>query len=98
VSKHHLHLPIYAITYRDATLRRAALYRAVVPLRHRFVSNSDRLLGEIERALVRGGRLSRGDRVAYLGGANPGGVATDFLQLRRVGTHGRPRRRAAPAS
>ena len=89
VSKHHLRLPIYAITYRDATLRRAALFRGVVPLPHRFLANSDRLLAEIERDLVRSERLHRGDRVAYLGGANPGGVATDFLQLRRVGSRRR---------
>ncbi len=89
VSKHHLHQPIYAITYRDATVRRTALYRGVTPVRHRFHAHSDRLLAEIERALVRSGQLARGDRVAYVGGANPGGVATDFLQVRRVGA---PRR------
>ncbi len=91
VSKHHLHLPIYAITYRDATLRRAALYRGVLPMRHRFRANSDRLLAEIERDLVQSGHLHADDRVAYLGGANPGGVATDFLQLRRVGARRRLR-------
>ncbi len=60
-------------------------------MRHRFRANSDRLLAEIERDLVQSGHLHADDRVAYLGGANPGGVATDFLQLRRVGARRRLR-------
>lgn len=101
VSKHRPSLPILAVTPRPETLRRAALYWGVVPVLHRFIASSDRLRREVEDRLVRSGHLRPGDVVAYLGGSQPGDVATDFLQLRRLGVDpasgraAQPKRRAA---
>jgi pyruvate kinase len=85
-------VPILAVSPHRATLRRAALFWGVQPLRHAALDRSDRSRMRLQAALVRRGYVRSGDRIAWLGGWHDGGTTTDFLRLEVVGAGRRPGR------
>ena len=85
MSRHLIHVPIYALTPRVATQRRMALYRNVRPILMDSSADRDTALAEAEGHLKSRGIVSRGDVYAITCGepmGAPGG--TNMLKICRV--------------
>jgi pyruvate kinase len=85
MSRHRIHVPIYALTSRVATQRKMALYRNVRPLLAQAVTDRDSALAQAEEHLKRRGIVKTGDVYAITCGepmGAPGG--TNMLQILRV--------------
>jgi pyruvate kinase len=85
MSRHRIHIPIYALTPKLATQRRMALYRNVRPLLMDQSMERDMALGEAELHLKKRGIVSSGDIYAITCGepmGAPGG--TNMLKICRV--------------
>jgi pyruvate kinase len=85
MSRHKIHVPIYALTSRVGSQRRMALYRNVRPILMDEFSDRDEALREAESLLVRLGVLRTGDTYAITCGepmGHPGG--TNMLKVCRV--------------
>ena len=85
MSRHRIHIPIYALTPKLATQRKLALYRNVRPLLMKQLDDRDAALAEAERLLVSRGVLRPGDTYAITCGepmGAPGG--TNMLKICRV--------------
>ena len=85
MSRHRLHIPIYAVTPRLASQRRMALYRNVRPLLIDACEDRDTALAQAEAALKQRGLLQTGDIYAITCGepmGHPGG--TNMLKIIRV--------------
>jgi pyruvate kinase len=85
MSRHLIHVPIYALTPRVATQRRMTLYRNVEPLLMDSSTDRDTALAEAEGHLKKRGIVSRGDVYAITCGepmGAPGG--TNMLKICRV--------------
>jgi pyruvate kinase len=86
MSRHRIHVPIYALTPRVATQRKMALYRNVRPLLMDTSTDRDTALMDAERHLKSRGIVSTGDVYAITCGepmGAPGG--TNMLKICRVG-------------
>jgi pyruvate kinase len=86
MSRHSIHVPIYALTPRLATQRKMALYRNVLPLLMDASTDRDTALGQAERHLTTRGIVQRGDIYAITCGepmGAPGG--TNMLKICQVG-------------
>jgi pyruvate kinase len=86
MSRHRIHVPIYALTPRVATQRKMALYRNVRPLLMDTSTDRDTALMDAERHLKSRGIVSAGDVYAITCGepmGAPGG--TNMLKICRVG-------------
>src|SRR3954470_5994242 len=86
MSRHRIHIPIYALTPRLVTQRRMALYRNVRPLLMDQSADRDTALAEAEAHLKNRGIVSSGDVYAITCGepmGAPGG--TNMLKICRVG-------------
>jgi pyruvate kinase len=86
MSRHKIHVPIYAITPKLRSQRRMALYRNVTPLLMADVQDRDEALAKAEALLVEKGVLQPGDTYAITCGepmGHPGG--TNMLKVCRVG-------------
>jgi pyruvate kinase len=85
MSRHRIHVPIYALTSRVATQRKMALYRNMRPLLAQAVTDRDSALAQAEEHLKRRGIVKTGDVYAITCGepmGAPGG--TNMLQILRV--------------
>ncbi len=85
MSRHRIHVPIYALTPRVTTQRRMMLYRNVQPLLMGTSADRDTALEEAEKHLRRRGIVSSGDVYGITCGepmGAPGG--TNMLKICRV--------------
>ena len=86
MSRHLIHVPIYALTSKVATQRRMTLYRNVRPLFMDTSADRDTALAEVENNLKTRGLVQTGDVYAITCGepmGAPGG--TNMLKICRVG-------------
>jgi len=86
MSRHRIHIPIYALTPKLATQRKMALYRNVRPLLMDQSVERDVALGDAESHLKQRGIVASGDIYAITCGepmGAPGG--TNMLKICRVG-------------
>ena len=85
MSRHKIHVPIFALTAQPISLRRMALYRNVRPLLVAACSDRDEALHQAEQSLVERGILKPGDTYAITCGepmGHPGG--TNMLKVCEV--------------
>ncbi|WP_461466686.1 pyruvate kinase [Melaminivora sp.] len=86
MSRHRIHIPIYALTPKVATQRKMALYRNVRPLLMDTSADRDTALEQAEGHLKSRGIVQQGDLYAITCGepmGQPGG--TNMLKICRVG-------------
>jgi pyruvate kinase len=86
MSRHRIHVPIYALTPKESTQRKMALYRNVRPLFMEAVSDRDSALAAAESHLKMRGIVKTGDIYAITCGepmGAPGG--TNMLKVCQVG-------------
>jgi pyruvate kinase len=86
MSRHRIHIPIYALTPKLVTQRKMALYRNVRPLLMDQSAERDQALREAEQHLKSRGIVQSGDVYAITAGepmGAPGG--TNMLKICRVG-------------
>jgi len=85
MSRHKIHVPIFALTSQQNSQRRMTLYRNVQPLLMPSYTDRDEALAKAEALLVEGGVLKPGDTYAITCGepmGYPGG--TNMLKVCRV--------------
>jgi pyruvate kinase len=85
MSRHRIHIPIYALTSKRATQRKMALYRNVRPLLMDTSDDRDMALKQAEADLISRGLVKPGDVYAITCGepmGSPGG--TNMLKICRV--------------
>ena len=85
MSRHRIHVPIFALTSQTLTHRKMALYRNVTPLLMPNFSDRDQALQAAEDLLIERGVLMPGDTYAITCGepmGYPGG--TNMLKVCRV--------------
>jgi pyruvate kinase len=85
MSRHRIHIPIYALTPKLVTQRKMALYRNVRPLLMDQSAERDQALREAEQHLKSRGIVQSGDVYAITAGepmGAPGG--TNMLKICRV--------------
>jgi pyruvate kinase len=86
MSRHWLHVPIYALTPRVASERTMALYRNVVPLHLESSLDRDTALQQALEVLVKNGYAVRGDIVVLTVGEPMGQAGgTNTLKIVKVG-------------
>ena len=86
MSRHRVHIPIYALTTKVSAQRRMALFRNVRPLLMDTSADRDTALAQAEGHLKKRGIVSTGDAYAITCGepmGTPGG--TNMLKICRVG-------------
>ena len=86
MSRHKIHVPIYALTSQLRSQRRMTLYRNVTPMLVPSVADRDDALVQAEAMLIEHGVLRPGDTYAITCGqpmGRPGG--TNMLKVCRVG-------------
>jgi pyruvate kinase len=86
MSRHKIHVPIYALTSQATSLRRMSLYRNVHPVLMPSFNDRDAALAAAEKLLIEGGVLKPGDTYAITCGepmGYPGG--TNMMKVCRVG-------------
>jgi pyruvate kinase len=86
VSRYRPPVGVYAITPHDTTARQLAVNYGVTPILAPDVSSTDEMLCQMDRVLVEGGYLQRGELVVFLAGqpvGRPG--TTNLMKLHRVG-------------
>ena len=82
MSRHRIHVPIFALTARDIAQRKMALFRNVHPLLVPSYADRDEALRQAETFLVERGLLRPGDTYAITCGepmGTPGG--TNMLKV-----------------
>ena len=87
MSRHRIHVPIYAMTPNVASQRKMQLYRNVVPLPLQASTDRDTALEQAEELLLAQGVVQRGDFIVLTIGepmGQPGG--TNTLKIVRVGS------------
>ncbi len=77
--------PIIAFCPTEAIQRRLCLYRGVLSLTIRLVRNTDRMLAEGDRALLRHRLMRKGQRVIVVSGTSTRAGATNMMKIHRVG-------------
>ena len=85
MSRHRVHIPIYALTPKVATQRKMALYRNVTPLLMDTSADRDTALRDAEEHLKKRGIMQPGDIYVITCGepmGSPGG--TNMLKICRV--------------
>jgi pyruvate kinase len=85
MSRHRIHVPIYALTSQVRSQRRMALYRNVSPMLMPSYTDRDQALAKAEALLIENGVLNPGDTYAITCGepmGHPGG--TNMLKVCRV--------------
>jgi pyruvate kinase len=85
MSRHKIHVPIFALTAQSTSLHKMALYRNVRPLLVPSYTDRDEALGQAEAMLVARGVLKPGDTYAITCGepmGHPGG--TNMLKVCEV--------------
>ena len=86
VSRYRPPVSIFAVTPHDTTARQLAVNYGVIPVLAPDVSSTDEMLSQMDRVLVEGGFLQKGQLVVFLAGqpvGRPG--TTNLMKLHRVG-------------
>jgi pyruvate kinase len=86
MSRHKIHVPVYALTPRVAAQRKMSLYRNVRPMIMATSRDRDEAMAQAEHLLIEAGVLKSGDTYAITCGepmGTPGG--TNMLKIARVG-------------
>jgi pyruvate kinase len=86
VSRYRPPVPIFAVTPHDTTTRQLAVNYGVTPVLAPDVSSTDEMLAQMERVLVEGGYMKKGQLVVFLAGqpvGRPG--TTNLMKLHRIG-------------
>jgi pyruvate kinase len=86
VSRYRPPVPIFAVTPHNTTARQLAVNYGVFPVLAPDVSSTDEMLRQMDRVLVEGGFLQKGQLVVFLAGqpvGRPG--TTNLMKLHRVG-------------
>ena len=86
VSRYRPPVSVYAITPHDTTARQLSVSYGVSPLLAPDVSNTDEMLAQMDRVMVEGGFLKKGELVVFLAGqpvGRPG--TTNLMKLHRIG-------------
>jgi len=79
MSRHNIHLPIYALTSKISTQRALSTYRNVIPLSLHYSKDRETALKEVESCLKKAGAVKEGDTVVLTSGepmGEPGGTNT----------------------
>jgi pyruvate kinase len=78
-------VPIYAFTSSDAVARQLSMIYGVIPIISPVMESTDKMLHEMEVALVDSGRVKPGDNIVFVAG-QPVGLrgSTNMLKLHRV--------------
>jgi pyruvate kinase len=87
VSRYRPPVSIYAITPHDTTTRQLSVNYGLTPILAPDVSSTDEMLAQMDRVMVEGGYLQKGQLVVFLAGqpvGRPG--TTNLMKLHRVGT------------
>ncbi len=85
VSKMKPSCPIIAFCPTETIRRRLSLYRGVLPLTIRLVRDTDRMLAEGDRALLRHGLMRKGQKAIVVSGTSTRAGATNMMKIHRVG-------------
>src|SRR5436305_14019382 len=86
VSRYRPPVTIFAVTPHDTTARQLAVNYGVIPILAPDVSNTDEMLAQMDRVMVEGGYLQKGELVVFLAGlpvGRPG--STNLMKLHRLG-------------
>jgi pyruvate kinase len=86
VSRYRPPVSIYAITPHDTTTRQLSVNYGVTPMLAPDVSSTDEMLAQMDRVMIEGGYLQKGELVVFLAGqpvGRPG--TTNLMKLHRVG-------------
>ena len=79
MSRHNIHVPIFALTSKIATQRALSTYRNVTPIGLDYTKDRDTALQEVEACLKKVGAVKKGDTVVLTSGepmGEPGGTNT----------------------
>jgi pyruvate kinase len=79
MSRHNIHVPIFALTPNVSTQRVLSTYRNVTPLGLAFSNDRDTALAQVEERLKKMGAVRAGDTIVLTVGApmgSPGGTNT----------------------
>ena len=85
MSRHNIHLPIFALTSKISTQRALSTYRNVFPIGLNYTKERDTALQEVEDCLKKIGAVKTGDVVVLTSGepmGEPGG--TNSLKIIQV--------------
>ena len=86
VSRYRPPVGVFAITPHDTTARQLSVSYGVTPLLAPDVSSTDEMLTQMDRVLIEGGYLQKGQLVVFVAGqpvGRPG--TTNLMKLHRVG-------------
>ena len=86
VSRYRPPVGVYAITPHDTTARQLSVSYGVIALLAPDVSSTDEMLAQMDRVLIEGGYLKKGELVVFLAGqpvGRPG--TTNLMKLHRLG-------------
>jgi pyruvate kinase len=86
VSRYRPPVGIYAITPHEETARQLSINYGVNPLLAPSVSSTDEMLAQMDRIMVEGGFLKRGQLVVFVAGQPVGRAGTtNLMKMHRVG-------------
>jgi pyruvate kinase len=86
VSRYRPPVWVFAITPHDTTARQLAINYGVTPILAPDVSNTDEMLAQMDRVMIDGGFLKRGELVVFLAGQPVGrSGTTNLMKLHRIG-------------
>ena len=86
ISRYRPPVGVYAITPHDTTARQLSINYGVIPLLAPDVSSTDEMLAQMDRVMIEGGFVERGELVIFVAGqpvGRPG--TTNLMKLHRVG-------------
>jgi pyruvate kinase len=86
VSRFRPPVPVYAVTPHDTTARQLSISYGVIPMLAPDVSNTDEMMTQMDRMLMEGGYLKKGELVVFVAGqpvGRPG--TTNLMKLHRLG-------------
>ena len=88
MSRHNIDIPIYAMTPRLSTERKAALYRNVCSMHLSHSTDRDEALKEAQDLLLAKGLVQKGDNIVLTWGEPMGQVGgTNALKIMKIGEH-----------
>ncbi|MBS1855829.1 MAG: pyruvate kinase [Acidobacteria bacterium] len=86
ISRYRPPVAIFAITPHDTTARQLCVSYGAIPMLAPDVSSTDEMLDQLDRVLVGGGYMKRGELVVFVAGqpvGRPG--TTNLMKLHRIG-------------
>jgi pyruvate kinase len=86
ISRYRPPVGVFAITPHDTTARQLSVSYGVIPLLAPDVSSTDEMLNQMDRVLIEGGFLQKGELVVFVAGqpvGRPG--TTNLMKLHRLG-------------